>query len=80
MKSEKGFSPILILGLVLIIFVFVYLFFFFKQNNEQLQESISSDIPPGVIVDSEGNICETQDAEYCHESIDVETWRDDKLP
>jgi len=79
-NREKGFSPIIIVGVVLVLSLFVFLFFFFKQNNQQLKESVASDIPQGVVVDADGNICETQDKDYCHESVDVETWKDDRLP
>ena len=79
MRNERGFSPILILGIVLLIGVFVFLYFFFKQNNQQLEEFVTN-IPPGVVTDENGVPCETQDAEYCHESVDVETWTDDNLP
>ena len=76
--DNKGFAPLLVVGAVaLIIGLFVFLFFFFRQNNERLDNFVSSDIPPGVVVDANGEICETQDAEFCHESPDIETWKDD---
>ena len=78
--DERGFSPIIIVGGVLVVAVFIFLFFFFKQNTQQLKDSAASDIPPGVVLDTDGTICETQDKDYCHESVDVETWKDDGLP
>lgn len=78
--SEKGFAPILVIGVVVLLALFLFLYFFFMQNNKQLENYVSSDIPPGVVVDAEGNICETQDPEFCHESEDIETWKDDGLP
>lgn len=80
MKKETGFAPILIVGICFVIALFVFLFFFFRQNNQQLEKSSASDIPFGVVTDADRTICETQDADYCHESVDVETWKDDGLP
>jgi hypothetical protein len=79
-QNEHGFAPILVVGVVILVALFVFLFFFFRQNNKQLENYVSSDIPPGVVTDAEGNICETQDAEFCHETEDIETWKDDGLP
>jgi hypothetical protein len=81
MKKEQGFASILIItAVILVVALFVFLFFFFRQNNQRLDQFLSSDIPPGVVTDDSGHICETQDATYCHESPDIETWKDDGLP
>ena len=80
--KQKGFAQLLIIAaVVLIIGLFVFLYFFFKQNNERLDSFVNGpDTPPGVVTDKDGQICDTQDSNYCHETPDVETWKDDGLP
>lgn len=80
-SSESGFSPIFVIaGVVLIGVILTVVFMLFGQSGRDGEQNNALVVPPGVVVDEAGAICETQDARFCHETPDIETWKDDGLP
>ena len=78
--NTNGFVliPLLALALVAILALIAFFWFVKPQQVENIENSPA--LPPGIVTDAAGNICETQDAKYCHETPDIETWKDDGLP